>query len=126
MIFIPVTSLISYQYTYGNEQLAAKERVHRMVDMIRYNASMAAYLSDNALASEIVASLAGNPEIKAVRFSIAKDSQFISGSIANSSSDIVEILSPSFSDTDIGKLELFLDYSYINNYAQDKALSLVV
>ncbi len=126
IIFIPVTSLISYQYTYGNEQLAAKERVHRMVDMIRYNASMAAYLSDNALASEIVASLAGNPEIKAVRFSIAKDSQFISGSIANSSSDIVEILSPSFSDTDIGKLELFLDYSYINNYAQDKALSLVV
>ncbi len=126
IIFIPITSLLSYQYTYIEEQQAAQERVSRMVDMVRDNAAMAAYLSDNSLASDVVSSLSRNPEIKAVRFSIASDALFISGSVPKSEGNIVENLSPSFSDTKVGKLELFLDYSYINNYAQDKAVSLVV
>ncbi len=126
VVFIPVTSFISYQYTYAQEQQSAKERVERMLSMVRYNASMAAYLSDNALASEVVSSLSGNPEIKAVRFSIGENSLFVSGSVANIKSDIVEVLSPSFSDDEVGRLELFLDGSYINNHAQDKALSLVI
>ncbi len=126
IIFIPTTSLISYQYTYVEEQQAARDRVSRMVDMVRDNATMAAYLTDNSLATDVVSNLSRNPEIKAVRFSIANDALFISGNVPDTKGNILENLSLSFSDTPVGKLELFLDYSYINNYAQDKALSLVV
>jgi|GEM_PF-4279153 len=126
IIFIPVTSLVSYQYTFAGEQKAANQRVRQLVDMVRDNAAMAAYLSDNSLASEVVSSLSENPEIKAVSFSINEDSQFISGTIPSAQGDMTEILSTSFSREEVGQLELFLDYSYINYHARDKAISLVV
>lgn len=126
IVFIPVTSFISYQYTYEEAQRSAEQRVNRLVEMVKYNASIAAYLSDHSLAAEVVSSLSQNPEIKAVNFNLTDNSQFISGSIPHATGDIVEILTPPFSQTEVGRLELFLDYSYINNDAQDKGLSLVI
>ncbi len=126
VIFIPATSFISYQYTYIDEQQTAHDRVHRMLDMVRYNASTAAYLSDSSLASQVVASLTVNPEIESVLFNISKEFYLSQGNIPESESDLLEVLSPSFSTDTVGTLELFFDYSYINNQAKEKALSLVV
>ncbi len=125
VIFIPATSYMSYQYTYIDEQQAAQDRVQRMLDMVRYNASTAAYLSDSSLASQVVASLSVNPEIESVLFNISEELYLSEGDAPSSESDLLEILSPSFSTDTVGTLELFLDYSYINNQAKEKALSLV-
>ncbi|WP_321382978.1 sensor domain-containing diguanylate cyclase [uncultured Vibrio sp.] len=126
IIFIPITSFISYQYTYGEVQQLAQERVQRLVSMIRYNASMAAYLSDIDLASDITASLVGNPEIKGVRFSVDEDTLVISGEISRDKSDIEEVLTPPFGGAKLGTLEVFLNRAYIHQQARDKGISLVI
>lgn len=125
-VFIPATSYLSYQYTFIQEQTAYQERIQRLVKMVRYNASMAAYLKDNDLASEVVSALYDNPEIEAVRFHIADGSSVDAGSAPASKSHITEVLTPPFSAAEVGKIELYLDYGYINSHARDKGISLVM
>ncbi|XAW87498.1 hypothetical protein ABDK09_04500 [Vibrio sp. CDRSL-10 TSBA] len=103
-VFIPATSYLSYQYTYVQEQTAYQERIQRLVKMVRYNASMAAYLKDSDLASEVVSALYDNPEIEAVRFHIADDASVDAGSVPASKSHITEVLTPPFSAAEVAKL----------------------
>lgn len=126
IIFIPITSFISYQYTYGEVQQLAKERVHRLVMMIKYNASMAAYLSDTELALDVASSLVVNPEIQGVRFSVNNDILIVKGNIPRDQSDLLEILTPPFGDAKIGMLEVFLNRAFIHQQARDRGISLVI
>ncbi len=126
IVFIPITSFISYQYTYGEVQQLAQDRVHRLVSMVKYNASMAAYLTDIDLASDITANLVDNPEIRGVRFSVGEDILVISGEIARDKSDIIVTLTPPFGASKVGTLEVVLDLAYIHQQARDKGVSLVI
>lgn len=126
IVFIPITSFISYQYTYGEVQQLAQERVQRLVSMIKYNASMAAYLSDVDLAADITASLVGNPEIKGVRFNVNEEILVVSGEITRDKSDITEVLIPPFGDAQFGSLEVFLNRTFLHQQARDKGISLVI
>ncbi|CAM2929799.1 diguanylate cyclase [Vibrio mytili] len=125
-IFIPVTSYLSYQHAYDNVQLSAKERVYRLVELIRYNASMAAYLSDSVMATELVSSLVDNPEVQGARFTMSSGMIHVLGRIPHNKSDIVVSLSPQFSNEKVGELELFLDRAFIDQKAREKGMSLVV
>ncbi len=126
VVFIPTTSFISYQYAYGEVQQLAQERVQRLVSMIRYNASMAAYLSDVDLAADITGSLVGNPEINGVRFNLNEGTLVVSGKIARDKSDLTQVLTPPFDGTEIGSLEVFLNRTFIHQQARDKGTSLVI
>ncbi len=126
IVFIPITSLISYQYTYGEVQQLAQDRVQRLVSMIKYNASMAAYLSDVDLAADITSSLVSNPEIKGVRFNVNEEILVVSGEIMRDKSDITEVLTPPFGDTQFGSLEVFLNRTFLHQQARDKGISLVI
>lgn len=128
VLFIPVTSIISYRHAYESAQQDAHDRVEQFVTVIESNASMAAYLSDFSLATEIVNGLGTIPEINGVIFTLSSGVKLTNGEVRyNSTADIEIALTTKFDSPEpVGSLNIFINQDFINNQAKDKGLSLVV
>jgi diguanylate cyclase (GGDEF)-like protein/PAS domain S-box-containing protein len=128
ILFIPVTSIISYRHAFFAAQEDANTRVSQFVAVIESNASMAAYLSDFSLATEIVNGLGTIPEINGVIFTLSSGVKLTNGEVHyNTDSDIHIDLSTKFGNSQkVGSLDIFINQDFINNQAKDKGISLVL
>ena len=126
LIFIPVTSLVSYQRAYHEAQESALIRLNRLVKLVNYDAAMAAYLSDKQLAGEIVSALSNTPELTGVRFTLSSQEGLSEGDIQPGSSEITIPLHTPFQDKPVGELKLYLNQELIHTQARSKGVSLMV
>jgi diguanylate cyclase (GGDEF)-like protein/PAS domain S-box-containing protein len=127
LVFLPITSIVSYRHTFTAEQDDALQRVERLIAVVQSNAAVAAYLSDFSLATEIINGLGSAPEIKGVIFTLSSGVKLTNGDVRFSEkSDIHIDLKTKFDQSEfIGSMDVFINNGYINEVATDKGVSLV-
>lgn len=126
IIFIPVTSFVSYQHAYDKAQDSALIKVSRLIKIVKYNAAMAAYLEDKQLGADIVYSLTSAPELQGVELTFLSGKSLQEGKTQGTPPDITIPLFPVFSDTPAGQLKIYINQEYINTQARDSGLSLML
>jgi diguanylate cyclase (GGDEF)-like protein/PAS domain S-box-containing protein len=127
MLFIPVASIITYRHAFTSAQDDAHSRISQFVSVIESNASMAAYLSDFSLATEIVNGLGTIPEINGVIFTLSSGVKITNGEVRyNSDADVHVDLNTKFDILQkVGSLDIFINQNFIDSQAKEKGLFLV-
>ncbi|MGX9418018.1 diguanylate cyclase [Vibrio sp. RC27] len=127
VIFIPVASTIAYRHAFQTAQEDAHFRVTQFLSVIESNASVAAYMSDFSLATEIVNGLGTISEINGVIFTLSSGVKLTNGDVRyNSGSDIHVKLRTTFeTPKEVGSLDIFINQEFINSQAKEKGLFLV-
>lgn len=127
MLFIPIASMITYRHAFTSAQDEAQSRISQFVSVIQSNASMAAYLSDFSLATEIVNGLGTIPEINGVIFTLSSGVKITNGEVRyNSEADVHVALTTKFDNLKtVGSLDIFINQNLIDRQAKEKGLFLV-
>ncbi|QSX34190.1 GGDEF domain-containing protein [Shewanella avicenniae] len=123
-IFIPFTTYISYRHAYDVVQKDAEQQVGRLVKIIENTAATAAYLNDKQLAWEIITGLKTAPVIASVRITLSSNESLNQGKPFESADRTFQLMSR-FSDTPVGKIDVLLSRTEINEQARDEGLFLM-